>query len=124
MVPRVEPFFHQATNTWSYVVTEPGGRAAAIIDPVLDFDAAAGRTSTTSAEAMLDHVRANGLEVCWILETHAHADHFSAGHWLKARLPQARLAIGEGIGTVQERFRDLFNLGGNFPVDGSQFDHL
>jgi len=124
MVPRVEPFFHQGSNTWSYVVAEPEGPAAAVIDPVLDFDMASGRTSTESAQALLDHVRDRGLQVAWILETHAHADHLSAAHWLKDRLPQARLAIGEGIREVQKTFRPIFNLGEHFPVDGSQFDHL
>ena len=124
MGPQVKPFFHQGSSTWSYVVSEPGGPAAAIIDPVLDFDMASGRTSTASAEALLDHARGRGLEVAWILETHAHADHLSAGHWLKTRLPGARLAIGEGIREVQKTFRPIFNLGEHLPVDGSQFDHL
>jgi len=124
MQPQVQPFFHADSNTWSYVVVEPRGTAAAIIDPVLDFDPKAGRTATTSAQALLDFVGERALDVRWLLETHAHADHLSAGHWLKAKLPQARLAIGEGIRTVQETFRPIFNLGEHFPVDGSQFDHL
>jgi glyoxylase-like metal-dependent hydrolase (beta-lactamase superfamily II) len=124
MHPVVHPFFHEDSGTWTYVVAEPGGPAAAIIDPVLDFDPKAGRTSTTSAQAVLDFVRTEGLDVDWILETHAHADHLSAGHWLKSQLPGARLAIGDGIRTVQKTFRPIFNLGEHFPVDGSQFDHL
>lgn len=124
MNPRVQPFFHDGSNTWSYVVTEPDGKAAAIIDPVLDFDIKAGRTSTRSAQSLLDFARERGLDVQWILETHAHADHLSAGDWLKTQLPGARLAIGEGIRTVQKTFRPIFNLGEHFPVDGSQFDHL
>lgn len=124
MRPDVQPFFHADSNTWSYVVADPGTGAAAIIDPVLDFDAKSGRTSTTSARVLLDAVRTGGLDVRWLLETHAHADHLSAGHWLKSQLPQARLAIGEGIRTVQKAFRPIFNLGEHFPVDGSQFDHL
>lgn len=124
MVPDVQPFFHRDSNTWSYVVTEPGGPAAAIIDPVLDFDARAGRVSTASAEALLEHVRERGLDVQWILETHAHADHLSAGDWLRRRLPGARLAIGDGIRSVQREFAPVFNLGADFAVDGSQFDHL
>lgn len=122
--PQVHPFFHEDSSTWSYVVVEPEAAAAAIIDPVLDFDPKAGRTSTRSAQALLDLVREQALEVHWILETHAHADHLSAGHWLKSQLPQAQLAIGEGIQTVQKTFRPIFNLGEHFPVDGSQFDHL
>ena len=124
MPPQVHPFFHTDSNTWSYMVVEPRGNAAAIIDPVLDFDPKAGRTSTASAQALLDFVRAQALDVRWILETHAHADHLSAGHWLRSQLPAARLAIGEGIRAVQRTFRPVFNLGEHFPVDGSQFDHL
>ena len=124
MQTQVHPFFDVASNTWSYVVAEPQGRNAAIIDPVLDFDPKSGRTGTASARALLDHVRAHALDVRWILETHAHADHLSAGHWLKSQLPQATLAIGEGIRTVQAAFGPIFNLGDGFPVDGSQFDHL
>lgn len=124
MQPHVRPFFHQDSHTWSYVVSEPDGRTAAIVDPVLDFDPKAGRTSTASAQALLEHVHERDLDVTWILETHAHADHLSAGDWLRQRLPRARLAIGEGIRTVQKTFRPIFNLGEYFPVDGSQFDHL
>jgi glyoxylase-like metal-dependent hydrolase (beta-lactamase superfamily II) len=124
MQPQVQPFFDAASNTWSYVVSEPQGHGAAIIDPVLDFDARSGRTGTASAQALLDHVREHAFDVRWILETHAHADHLSAGHWLKSQLPQATLAIGEGIRMVQAAFGPIFNLGDGFPVDGSQFDHL
>ncbi|MCF7223358.1 MBL fold metallo-hydrolase [Marilutibacter chinensis] len=124
MSPQVHPFFHADTNTWSYVIHAPDARAAAVIDPVLDFDPKAGRTSTTSAQALVDFVRERSLDVRWILETHAHADHLSAGHWLKSRWPDATLAIGEGIRTVQKTFRPIFNLGEHFPVDGSQFDRL
>jgi glyoxylase-like metal-dependent hydrolase (beta-lactamase superfamily II) len=120
----VVPFFHAESCTWTYVVADATTRQAAIVDPVLDFDAKSGRTSTASARKVLDHVHAQGLQVVWILETHAHADHLSAGHWLKTQLPDARLAIGEGIRTVQKTFRPIFNLGEHFPVDGSQFDHL
>ena len=124
MTPAVSPFFHADSSTWSYIVADPASRQAAIIDPVLDFDMAAGRTATGSAEALLEHVRERRLDVRWLLETHAHADHLSAGHWLKRRLPGATLAIGEGIRAVQKTFRPIFNLGEHFPVDGSQFDRL
>ena len=113
---------HASSNTWSYVVSDPATHTAAIIDPVLDFDAASGRVGTTSATALLDHVERNALQVRWLLETHAHADHLSAGRWLKGRLPDATLAIGVGIREVQARFRPLFNA--DFAIDGSQFDHL
>lgn len=120
----VTPFFHADSWTWSYVVADAHSRQAAIIDPVLDFDAKSGRTSTTSAQQLVDHVHAQSLDVHWLLETHAHADHLSAGHWLKSQCPQAKLAIGEGIRKVQKTFRPIFNLGEHFPIDGSQFDHL
>ena len=124
MTLAVTPFFHADSWTWSYVVADPHSRQSVIIDPVLDFDAKSGRTATTSAQQLVDHVLAQSLDVRWLLETHAHADHLSAGHWLKSRFPQAKLAIGEGIRKVQKTFQPIFNLGEHFPVDGSQFDHL
>lgn len=124
MKPTVTPFFHADSCTWTHVAADPASRQAAIIDPVLDFDAKSGRMSTASAQQVLDHIREQALDVRWILETHAHADHLSAAHWLKPQLPGATLAIGEGIRTVQKTFRPIFNLGEHFPVDGSQFDHL
>ncbi len=125
MKPHVTPFFHPDSSTWTYVVRDPSGTACAIVDPVLDYDPKSGRTATDSAQQVVDHVAREGLEVQWILETHAHADHLSSGHWLKERhYPAARLAIGEGIRKVQKTFRPIFNLGEHFPVDGSQFDHL
>lgn len=122
--PLVQPYHHEESGTWSYVVSDPETRRAAIVDPVLDFDPKAGRTSTPSVEKLLADVNAAGLQVDWILETHAHADHLSSGHWLKQHFPQARLSIGQGIRKVQKTFRPIFNLGEHFPVDGSQFDHL
>ena len=125
MAPLVRPFFHPGSNTWSYVVHAPGASEAAVIDPVLDFDAKSARTATVSAQAIVDFVHQHGLEVRWLLETHAHADHLSAAHWLKLRhWPDATLAIGMGIRAVQKAFRPIFNLGEHFPVDGSQFDRL
>ena len=124
MTPTVTPFFHKDSCTWTYLVRDPASQAAVVIDTVLDFDAKSGRTATHSAEQVLAAVRSQGLTVSWILETHAHADHLSAGHWLKQQWPDATLAIGAGIRTVQKTFRTIFNLGEHFPVDGSQFDHL
>jgi len=107
------------------VVADGATREAAIVDPVLDFDIKSGRTSTASAEALCTCVDTHGYRVRWLLETHAHADHLSAAHWLKTtHFSQATLAIGTGIRTVQETFRPIFNLGDRFAVDGSQFDHL
>lgn len=121
--PMVEGFFHQDTNTFSYVVYERQGGAAVIIDPVLDYDAAAARTSTASVDALLAFIRGMQLTVEWILETHAHADHLSAGGYLHDILG-VPLAIGRGIVQVQARFKVLFGLGAEFLADGSQFDRL
>lgn len=124
MIPDVHPFFHADSNTWTYLVRDPSGPAAAIIDPVLDFDAKAARTSTQSAQQLVDVVRGNGLHVRWIIESHAHADHLSAAQWLKAQWPGAKVAIGEGIREVQKAFAPVFNLDDGFTADGSQFDRL
>lgn len=124
MNPIVTPFFHQASNTFSYVVRDPSSAAAAIIDPCLDFTAASGRTGTESAQEMLDFIARESMSLQWIVETHAHADHLSAGHWIKSQFPEARLAIGRGICDVQTTFSKVFALGADFAVDGRQFDHL
>jgi len=124
MKPDVQPFFHADSNTWTYLVRDPSGTAAAIIDPVLDFDAKAARTSMASVQKVVDVARERGLDVQWILETHAHADHLSAAQWLKAQWPGAAVAIGEGIRDVQRAFAPVFNLEDGFHADGSQFDRL
>jgi glyoxylase-like metal-dependent hydrolase (beta-lactamase superfamily II) len=121
--PDVKAFFDEATYAYSYVVHDPRTRKAAIVDSVLGFDPASGRTDTTSADALIDSVRAGGLEVEWILDTHVHADHLSAAAYLKSRLG-GRTAIGAGVRDVQETFGRLFNEGADFRRDGSQFDHL
>ncbi len=123
MRPQVSAFFDAATNTISYVVSDPNGRAAAIVDSVLDFDYASGRTDTASADAIIDHVRREGLEVAWLLETHVHADHLSAAPYLQERLG-GRIGIGEKITVVQDTFGKVFNEGTEFRRDGSQFDRL
>ena len=119
---RVQPFHHADSGTWSYLVSDAGGDAV-IIDPVLDYDPKSGRTATTSAQAIVDAVRADGMRVSWLLETHAHADHLSAAPWLKSQLG-ARIGIGAGICQVQATFKPVFNLEPDFATDGSQFDHL
>jgi len=121
--PEVAAFFDPVTFTASYVVHDPQTRQAAIIDPVLDFDPASGRTGHRSAEAIIRHVEEGGLSVAWLLETHAHADHLSAAPYLQDRLG-GHLAIGRAITVVQERFGKLFNAGSAFARDGSQFDRL
>lgn len=123
MNPSVESFFDPATFTFTYVVYDREGGQAAVIDPVLDFDPASARTSTKSAEKVLDFVRTKGLTVDWILETHAHADHLTAAAYLKQQTG-AKVAIGRGITQVQERFKTLFGLEPDFPTDGRQFDRL
>ena len=121
--PQIASFFDPATFTVTYVVHDPSTREAVIIDPVLDFDPASGRTATASADAVIAHVAAQGLKVLWLLETHAHADHFSAAPYLQQRLG-GKIAIGARITQVQQVFGKLFNAGIAFERDGSQFDAL
>lgn len=121
--PDVKAFFDEATYTYSYVVQDPATRKAAIVDSVLDFDPASGRTRTASADALVEFVRTAGLEVEWIVDTHVHADHLSAAAYLQSRLG-GRTGIGARVREVQETFGRLFNEGAAFRRDGSQFDHL
>ena len=121
--PSIAGFFDEATNTVSYVVHDPKTGEAAIIDSVLDFDAASGRTANGSADRMIEYVTSNNLKVTWLVETHAHADHISAAPYLQERLG-GKLAIGRDIIRVQEVFGKLFNAGTDFERDGSQFDKL
>lgn len=119
--PAVESFFHRETGTWTHVVHD--GHMAAVVDPVLDYDAASAQTGTASADAVLAFVRAQDLSVAWILETHAHADHLSAAGYLHDTL-RAPIAIGRGIAAVQVHFKEVLGLGDDFAADGSQFDRL
>lgn len=121
--PQVKAFFDEPTFTVSYVVSDAQTNRAAIIDSVWNFDQASGRTSFQSADAIVAYVRAKGLTVDWILETHAHADHLSAAPYLQERLA-GKLAIGREIVTVQGVFGKIFNEGTSFARDGSQFDRL
>ena len=121
--PQVHSFFDEETFTATHLVVDPATRKAAIIDSVLDFDPAAGRTSHRSADAIIAYVRAQGLEVEWLLETHAHADHLSAAPYLQEQLG-GTLAIGREILRVQQVFGKIFNEGTEFARDGSQFDRL
>ncbi|OJV73717.1 MAG: MBL fold metallo-hydrolase [Burkholderiales bacterium 64-34] len=123
MKPQIEAFFDDATWTVSYVVfDEPGGHCA-LVDSVLDYDAKSGRTRTHSADRLVAFVQSKGLTVQWILETHAHADHLSAAHYLRSKLG-GKIAIGAAITQVQEVFKAIFHLEPEFHPDGSQFDHL
>lgn len=121
--PSIAGFFDEATNTVSYVVHDPKTSETAIIDSVLDFEAASGRTSNGSADRIVEYVTSNNLKVTWLIETHAHADHISAAPYLQEKLG-GKLAIGREIVRVQEVFGKLFNAGTDFERDGSQFDKL
>ena len=121
--PLVRSFFDEATNTASHVVRDPASRHCAVIDSVLDYDAASGRTTMKSADELIAFIREQGIEVDWILETHVHADHLSAAPYLKERLGGA-LGIGENVRVVQDIFGKVFNAGTEFQRDGSQFDQL
>ena len=121
--PTVHGIFDKATWTITYIVHQGVGTACAIIDSVLDYDPKSGRTTTASAEKVVEYVKANKLQVEWILETHAHADHVSAAPYLKQQLG-GKIAIGNHITQVQKVFKGIFNLEPEFKQDGSQFDHL
>lgn len=123
MSPIVKGFFDHDTWTVTYVVYEKTGSACAIIDSVLDYDPKSGRTSTKSADEVIAFVKENQLEVAWILETHAHADHLTAAPYLKDKLG-GKVAIGDKIRTVQKVFKTIFNLEPGFSTEGVQFDHL
>ena len=123
MKPIVDAFFDETTNTVSYIVREPEGQSCAIIDSVLDYDQAAGRTDTSSADAIIAFVKVNDLKVAWILESHVHADHLSAAPYLQDQLG-GKIGIGTQITVVQDTFGKVFNEGTAFQRDGSQFDAL
>lgn len=121
--PTVKTFFDEATFTATHVVMDPVSKCAAIIDPILDYDANAGRTATKSADEILAYIENAGLEVKYILETHVHADHLSGAPYLKRKL-FAEIVIGAHITEVQKRFGQIYNAESQFSTDGSQFDKL
>jgi glyoxylase-like metal-dependent hydrolase (beta-lactamase superfamily II) len=121
--PLVHGFFDPDTATISYAVIDPATKAAALIDSVLDFNQAAGRTSTRSADKLIDCVRAAGARVEWIIDTHIHADHLTAAPYLKKQLG-GRIIIGRHVAEVQRTFGRIYNAGSDFATDGSQFDQL
>ena len=123
MKPQVTEFFDEPTNTFSYVVTDPATKKCAVIDSVLNYDPNSGRTSKIGADEIIAYVRAEGLEVEWVLETHVHADHLSAAPYIQEELG-GKLGIGFNITVVQDTFGKLFNAGTEFERDGSQFDVL
>jgi glyoxylase-like metal-dependent hydrolase (beta-lactamase superfamily II) len=123
MNPIVHSFYDKTTSTVSHIVHGGDGSAAAILDPVLDFDRNSGRTSTASADLLLAYLTEHRLQLAWILETHVHADHLTAAPYLKARAG-GRIGIGAGVVAVQRAFATIFNAEPNFAADGSEFDHL
>lgn len=120
---QIHHFFDNDTATFTYVVSDPATKKCAIIDPVLDYDMFAGKTSTTSSDKVISYVKEHGLSVEWILETHAHADHLTGSHYLKEKLG-GKIGIGEHIKEVLKFWVPLFNTVHDTPLDGSQFDHL
>ncbi|NQV99309.1 MAG: MBL fold metallo-hydrolase [Rhodospirillales bacterium] len=121
--PEVRGFFDSITNTISYIVKDPGSKACAIIDSVMDIDYASGRITYTHADAMIAYIREQGLSLEWIIETHVHADHLSAAPYIQNRLG-GKIGIGEKVLVVQETFGKIFNEGTEFQRNGSQFDAL
>ena len=123
MGPKVKAFFDPQTNTISYVVRDPNGHAAAIIDSVLDFDHASGTTQTSSADKIIAYAKEEALDIQWLLESHVHADHLSAAPYIQEKLG-GKIGIGNNITLVQDTFGKVFNEGTEFQRDGSQFDQL
>lgn len=121
--PDVFPFFDKQTSTFSYIVKDPTSSACAVIDSVLNLDYNSGRTSHTSADEIIEHIRKHQLQLVWLIETHVHADHLSAAPYIQEKLG-GKLGIGSYITTVQDVFGKVFNAGIEFARDGSQFDHL
>ena len=121
--PTVRGFWDEPTGSWQYVFHDPDTMQGAIVDPLLDYDPLSASTSTKNADAILRYVDETGIEIVWILDTHPHADHFSAAPYLKEKLG-APTAIGEHVVKVQKLWKDIYNLPGDFPTDGSQWDRL
>ncbi len=121
--PNIKAFFDPETWTFTYVVYEKPNTPCVVIDSVLNFDPKSGRTSTNSADELITFIQKNHLQLAWILETHAHADHLSAAPYIQKQLG-GKIAIGYHIQDVQKVFKGIFNLEPEFKVDGSQFDYL
>ena len=121
--PEVKGFFDPATNTISYVVTDPGSKACAVVDSVMDIDYAAGRITYENADGIIAFIKAQGLQLDWLIETHVHADHLSAAPYIQKALG-GKIGIGQAITVVQDTFGKIFNEGTEFQRDGSQFDRL
>ncbi len=122
-VPAVEPFYHTLTGAYAYLAYDPAARQAVVVDPVIDFDRRSGAVATVFADLMLARIRELQLQVTWILETHAHADHLSAAAYMKDALG-CQVATGAGVCEVQVTAAHMFDLEADFATDGSQFDRL
>ncbi|KLN62494.1 beta-lactamase [Kiloniella spongiae] len=123
MQVRIEAFFHNASNTISYLVWDIKTKKCAVIDSALDFDVSSGRTSTQSAQKIIDFIKAQKLSCQWVLETHVHADHLSAAPFIKAHVG-GKTAVGSHIPEIQKTFKTIYNAESNFNTEGQQFDHL
>jgi glyoxylase-like metal-dependent hydrolase (beta-lactamase superfamily II) len=120
---QIQAFFDLPSKTYSYVVADTELKKCAVIDPVLEYTSAIGRTGTDGADKIIGYIQEQGFDLEWILETHVHADHLSSASYIKRQLG-AKVAIGDAINTVQKTFGKLFNAGPEFAKDGSQFDCL
>ncbi len=120
----IKTFFDTRTSTFTYVVFDPTTKDAVVIDAVLDYEAVGSKIWTESVDEVMDYLTTNSLNLHYIIETHAHADHISGAQMIKEQFPNAQVAIGKNITVVQQYFKNMFNLDKNFPIDGSQFDHL
>jgi glyoxylase-like metal-dependent hydrolase (beta-lactamase superfamily II) len=120
---KIQAFFDYATETVTYVVIDKATCSTAVIDPVLDFDPSSGKLTSKSADKIIAFIDDNELRLEWILETHAHADHITASHYIKEKRG-GQIGIGEHIKTVQGAFKKIFNLHAELATDGSQFDFL
>lgn len=124
MTYRIQTWYDADTSTMTYAVFDPASKDAVIIDPVLDYDPHGSTTSEVSIEKVVEFIKTNELKPHLIMETHAHADHLSGAQGLKKRFPNAQIVIGANITLVQKTFKPIFNMGADFPVDGTQFDRL
>jgi glyoxylase-like metal-dependent hydrolase (beta-lactamase superfamily II) len=124
MATNIKTFFDTRTYTLTYVVWDPETKDAVVIDPVLDYEPVGSKVWTESVDDVLAFLQDNDLNLHYVLETHAHADHLSGSQWIKEVYPDAKSAIGERITTVQEVFKGVFDLPEEFATDGSQFDEL
>lgn len=121
---QIKEFFDKNTWTLTYVLWDDKTKDAIVIDPVMDYDPAASKTSEESANEVIEYLKSKQLKLHFILETHAHADHLSGSQIIKKQFPDAKIAIGENIKKVQEVFKNIFDLSEDFKTDGSQFDQL